>query len=132
MGIKDIPVSAIATSALKALTATHTKAVLIVWDSVTGAQHVLSNHQNGVAMARAALSVNDGAIETAAVALHSFRVKPEGADAVPPEMDKCAFCGGTEPWDKLDDAGREGHRLVTNIVLAAALSHPAPAGGVKV
>lgn len=132
MNARDIPPSAIATSALKALQATHTKAVLITKDNVSGAVHTLSNHKDAIAIARSVLALNEGALEAAAVALHVFRVKPEGAEAVPEDMDKCAFCGGRQSWDALDEVGRQGHRLVANIVIGAAMSQPVPAGGVKI
>ena len=137
---KAIPVTALVGSFLKAM-AQHGNAAVVVFQHGT-AVATASNREGAETMARSVFAIQDGALEVAAVALHTYRVTPPAAvDGTDPEnvaeTTLCALvvCAGHElehgkgqpvKWDDLPEPIREAHRIVAKATVAAAVAHKVP------
>lgn len=112
---KDIPPSVLARSYLEAAAKNGIEATVIYTEDKRGELRttaVSNKGPEGVARAAAALKIGDGAIERAAIAQHDFRVGGS----------PCFMCQGEEPWDKIDETDKHGHRELAKIALAAAMA----------
>lgn len=102
-----------------------------------------SNRDGAEVMAKSVFAIQDGAIEAAAVALHTFRVTPPAtetaADGTDPNVSRtvtlCSIvvCAGHElekgaavSWDELPEPVRDAHRFAAQAVIAAAVAHKVP------
>lgn len=104
-----------------------------------------SNREGAETMARSVFAIQDGAIETAAIALHTYRVtpasEPAAEDGTNPDnaltaaLCSIVVCAGHEiehgtgkpvKWDDLPEVVREAHRVVAQAVIAAAVAHKVP------
>ena len=139
---KAVPVTALVGSFLKAMAAHGTEACVVFKHGTQVA--TASNREGAETMARSVFAIQDGAIETAAVALHTYRwkerVSPTTAeDGTDPnnteETTVCSLvmCAGHElaaagpvKWDDLPDPIREAHRIVAKAIIAAAVAHKVP------
>lgn len=100
-----------------------------------------SNKESAEALARQMLAIQEGAVDVAAAAIHSWRMSPTDTSGVaaPSTVDDtrglCSIvvCAGHElaqakpvPWDDLPQEVKEAHRLVAKAVIAAAVAHKIP------
>lgn len=130
MNLKDIPPTVLVRNALEAFTKAEIKATVIYSVDKNGRQITRADTNvgpQGMARHLAAVRVQDGAIERAAIALHEFRLE------LPPEldtteeraaMDKCPLCGMSENWSVLGEPDRDGHRQIVKFVVGHALAAP--------
>lgn len=135
---KAIPVTALVGSFLKAMAKHNTEACVVFRHGTQVA--TASNREGAEDMAKSVFAIQDGALEVAAIALHTFRVNPVAADGTNPSNEKtvalCSLvlCAGHElehggdpvKWDDLPEPIREAHRLVARAVVASAVAHKAP------
>jgi hypothetical protein len=133
-----VPVQNLVQSFLTAMMGKGAKAFVVF---LQGTQMgVATNHPDAEATARNALSIKDGALEMAAVALHAFRFTQQG-DELDKVMDRCSLhpCAIYEneqqksvPWDELPEEVKQAHRVVANAVVGTAIAHTPPKPLVKV
>ena len=132
-----VPVQNLVQSFLTAMMGKGAKAFVVF---LQGTQMgVATNHPDAEATARNALSIKDGALEMAAVALHAFRfVQGDELDKV---MDRCSLhpCAIYEdaqqkaiPWDELPEEVKQAHRVVANGIVGTAIAYNPPKPLVKV
>lgn len=132
--VNAVPVPVLVKSFLTAM-AKHQAVTAVVFQH-GDQQGVATNRPEAEAMARSYFSIQDGAIEVAAIALHASRLAPEpnAAEPAPAEDTRglCSIvvCAGHElvqgkpvTWDDLPDELREAHRLVAKAVIGAAVAH---------
>lgn len=137
-----VPVTALVGSFLKAM-AKHNTETCVVFRHGTAAA-VASNRDGAEDMARSVFAIQDGALEVAAIALHTYRMAPaapttaeDGTD--PNNTNETALCSlvvcagheldqgkGPVKWDDLPEPIREAHRVVAKAVVAAAVAHKTP------
>lgn len=136
---RAIPVPVLVKSFLKAMAQNEAEAFVAFRKGTNGGY--ASNRVSAEAMARQLLTIQEGAIEVAAVALHAFRfVRPGQADqpapAIDPIVDFCSLhvcaiheqeAGAFIPWDKLVDEVKDAHRKLAGALIAAAVAHNLPA-----
>ncbi len=133
---KAIPVQTLVGSFLKAMAGRGAEACVVFR---LGAQvATASNREGAETMARSVFAIQDGAIETAAIALHTFRLEPpkdpNGTALLPSALCSIVPCAGHEletggvpvTWDDLPEPIREAHRLVAKAIVAAAVAHKVP------
>jgi hypothetical protein len=143
---KAIPVTALVGSFLKAMAAHGTETCVVFKHGTQVA--VASNREGAETMAKSVFAIQDGAIETAAIALHAYRVTPAAETAAkdgtdpnnPATVALCSLvmCAGHElehalqnggepvKWDDLPEPIRAAHRIVAQAVIAAAVAHKVP------
>lgn len=128
---KGVPATALVKGYISSMTAKQLR-TFVVWQE-NGKVFTAANRPDAEAMGRAALSIQDGAVEVAAAALHAWRFKPEGAET--PEHGLCTIvlCAAHElhvgkpvPWDELPPEIKEVHRLTAQAVVSAAVAHNVP------
>lgn len=132
--ISDIPAETLVSSFISAM-AQHGAPTCVVYLVGTKAM-VQATNPAALATARNAILVKDGALEAAAVALHTFRFVHGEGGAIDEAMNRCALhaCavfeedkGKAQSWDELPEEVKEAHRLFAGSVIAAALAHnPTP------
>jgi hypothetical protein len=135
---KAIPAKVMVGSFLKAMAGNGVEACVVFKHGTQVA--VASNREGAETMARSVFAIQDGAIETAAIALHTYRMTPaatpeNGTDPATVETSLCTLvvCAGHElasagpaKWDDLPEPVREAHRIVAKAVIAAAVAHKIP------
>jgi hypothetical protein len=142
-----IPAQVMVGSFLKAMAGKGVEACVVFRHGTAAA--VASNREGAETMARSVFAIQDGAIEVAAIALHTYRVtlasSPEAADgtvdanaaalAAASALCSIVACAGHElavgngapvKWDDLPEPVREAHRLVAKAIIAAAVAHKVP------
>lgn len=127
-----VPVQNLVQSFLTALAKVGAKAhVVFLQGTQVG---IATNHSDAEATARNMLSIKDGALEVAAVALHAFRFVQEGSE-LDKVMDRCSLhpCALYEneqsksvPWDELPEEVKQAHRIVANAIVGTAIAHNPP------
>ena len=140
MSITDpsmVPVQNLVQSFLTAMMRVGAKALVVFLQGTQAG--IATNHSDAEATARNMLSIKDGALEIAAVALHAFRfVQGDELDKV---MDRCSLhpCALYEneqqksvPWDELPEEVKQAHRIVANAIVGTAVAHNPPKPLVKV
>lgn len=139
---KAIPAQVLVGSFLKAMAGKGVEACVVFRHGTAVA--TASNREGAEAMAKSVFAIENGAIEVASIALHTFRLTPEPTSEDPPGAVPAALCsivpcagheldhvnaqGDAEPvkWDDLPEPIREAHRLVAKAVIAAAVAHKVP------
>lgn len=137
-----IPAQVMVGSFLKAMAGKGVEACVVFRHGTAVA--TASNRESAETMARSVFTIQDGAIEVAAIAIHAYRMTPVAADGTDPNntatVALCSLvtCAGHEleqvltnegkpvTWDDLPEPIREAHRLVAKAVIAAAVAHKVP------
>lgn len=133
---RQVPIKVLVTSFLQAMIKNNVETCVVFRHGNQAA--VASNHANAEVTARTMLSIADGAIEVAAIALHASRLVPVAEGEPAPADDTRGLCtivpcaghelaaGKPVSWDELPDNIREAHRRVAKAVIGAAVSHRPP------
>ena len=132
MNPSDIPPDVFINSFLKSASNVSIEATVIYTVEKNGKRKTTAASNKGpegVARAANVLKFGDGSIERAAVAMHTFRVKPpenvseEMRAAMAEELNAfpCYICHLSEPWEQLDEVDKTGHRELVKVALGAAL-----------
>ena len=134
MNPSDIPPTVFIRNALEAASKAQIEATVIYVVEKNGKRITRVDTNAGpIGMARhlATARVGDGAVERAAIALHTFRIQlPDNVDETTrAEMDKCPLCGTAEAWSDVSEPDREGHYAIVKFVLGHALAAPPAAAG---
>lgn len=125
MKITDVPTEALVVSFLKAMAINGVEATVVYMEG-TGTKMASNKGGEGIVRAKAALLVKDGGISQAAKELHASRAVNPVTNEVMPEANFCVLCRSNEPWEKLTDDEKEGHRVLVKIAISAALVYEAP------
>jgi hypothetical protein len=132
-----VPVQNLVRSFLTAMMGQGTKALVVFLQGNQGG--IAVNHPDAEATARNMLSIKDGALEVAAIALHAFRFT--SGDELDKVMDRCSLhpCalyeneqGKSVPWDELPEEVKQAHRVIANAIVGTAIAHNPPKPLVKV
>lgn len=135
MNPSDVPPTVFVESALKAMAKANIEATVIYVVDKNG-KRITRAATNGqpVDMARhiASVRIQDGSIERAAVAMHTFRPQMAPGETLPEELNVCVVCHLVDAWENLEDVDKEGHREIVKLVLGNALAQVASAPLVSV
>jgi len=132
-----VPVQNLVQSFLTAMIGKGAKTCVVFLHGTQGG--VATNHPDAEATARNMLSIKDGALEMAAVALHAFRFTQ--GDELDKVMDRCSLhpCalyeteqGKSIPWDELPEEVKQAHRVIANAIVGTAVAFTPPKPLVKV
>jgi hypothetical protein len=127
MNPKDIPPKVFVLSFLDSAAKVGIEAVVIYTVSKNGKPKTAASSNRGPeAIARAAntLKFDSGSIERSAMAMHAFRLPvPDDADEdMKAALSLCYICHLAEPWEKLDETDRHGHRVMAKVAMDAAVT----------
>ena len=134
MSITDpsmVPVQNLVQSFLTAMARVGAKALVVFLQGTQAG--IATNHSDAEATARNMLSIKDGALEVAAVALHAFRFT--NGNELDKVMDRCSLhpCALYEDeqqksvlWDELPEEVKQAHRVVANAIVGTAIAHNPP------